>query len=286
MDGSQLSFKLSGDHLMFRNRQGFLEFSSIYLNALIALQNLVNLVNPNYVYHGEAICKLRHNQLLYKRTPKMFFVLFEVEDVRDGSFLNYENKEKEAKRLGIEVTPLLFRGNGPNDEKEISILLLKMEDGRIESILGGKPEGIVVKTYTGNKWPKLLKLVRDEFKEQQAATKDYGTKIKSVDELCEVLGKQYAVTARFHKAVQHLKESKTGLSNSKKDIGLLVKELDKDLMKEYKSDLSAALLGYFFTVIAGHARTGLTTWYGDMIEKDKDEEIQINDDGSKEHGAD
>ena len=75
------------------------------------------------MYHGEAVCKPRHNTVVYNRTPRNFFVLFEVEvleyylaltfkDSQNQSFLLYEEKLKEATRIGLEIPPCLFIGNG------------------------------------------------------------------------------------------------------------------------------------------------------------------------------
>ncbi len=58
------------------------------------------------------------------------------------------------------------------DEGELERILAEMEEGKIESLLGGKPEGIVVKNYThfngrdpNTSKPTMIKLVREEFKE-------------------------------------------------------------------------------------------------------------------------
>ena len=81
--------------------------------------------------------------------------------------------------------------------KVVSILD-DIEGGRLESFLGGTPEGIVIKNYgQGNKWPKLLKLVSSTFKEVHAMKKSSSTKIKSAEDFIEIFGKQYAVTARW-----------------------------------------------------------------------------------------
>jgi len=228
------------------------------------------MLNPNYIYHGECVSRPRHNQVSYQRTPKMFFILFEVENIETKSFLDYPNKSKEGERLGLEVSPILFQGNGQSDERQVHIILQKMEDGELESILGGQPEGLFIKNYSkNNKWPQLIKLVRETFKEEQGMKKDPSSRIQSAEDLCQMLGKQYDVLPRYHKAVQHLKESKKGLSNSMKDVGLLVKELDKDLLKEHQEDLAVALLGYFFPHIAKYSREGLTEWYSKELDRER-----------------
>jgi len=58
----------------------------------------------------------------YDRIPKLFFVLFDIEDMLKGTadnskeepvckYLNYDQKKKEADRLGLECPPLLLNGN-------------------------------------------------------------------------------------------------------------------------------------------------------------------------------
>lgn len=99
----------------------------------------------------------------------------------------------------------------------------------------------------------------------QASKKEWGTKINTPEELIEMIGSQFSTEARYRKAVQHVAESESGLSNTKKDLGPLVKELDKDLLKEYREDISAALMSYFFPKIAARAREGFNEWYEQEI---------------------
>jgi hypothetical protein len=136
MDGSQLSFMLSKEdknEVIYRNRTHFMSdkdpyHNNMFTNAILGTSALKGILNPNYIYRGEAICKQRHNVLKYSRTARyggkspigyncllqrMYFVLFDVEDTSTKMFLSYEEKVKEGSRIGLEVSPRLFSGDGP-----------------------------------------------------------------------------------------------------------------------------------------------------------------------------
>jgi len=274
VDGSQLSFRVSNesDEIVFRNRNRFMSSKNppkdgVFTNAILAITLIKHNLNPQFIYRGEAVCKQKHNNLEYQRTPKKFFVLFDVEDAVNVSFLNYGEKVKEALRLGFEVSPKLFESSNPGDEAELPKIIEKMDNGEIKSFLGGIPEGIVVKNYSRTRStnvPLLLKLVRDEYKESAQMKKEV-SKVVTLDELCERLGRQYAVIPRFRKSVQHLEEQGDGLTSTNNDINLLVQELDADLLKEYRDDIASALLGFCLPKITNASREGFVEWYKELL---------------------
>lgn len=77
-------------------------------------------------------------------------------------------------------------------------IIQMMEEGKIVSLLGGKPEGVVIKTYSGNtfKGLKMLKCVRQEFKEANVSSKPLD-KVTNEEQLIQAIGQQWNVIPRF-----------------------------------------------------------------------------------------
>jgi len=142
------------------------------------------------------------------------------------------------------------------DEVKLMEIIQLMEDGKIVSLLGGKPEGVVIKNYTQCTpigFPATVKLVRDEFKERSQSSREPEEKVETLDQLGKVLGQMYCTTGRFQKAVQHLKERNI-LQGNLTDLKMITSELDSDLWKEAKEDITTAMMGYLFSKIASNAR--------------------------------
>jgi hypothetical protein len=94
-------------------------------------------------------------------------------------------------------------------------------------MLGGSCEGIVIKPVEFLAVPETakrmaVKLVREEYKESQV--KSWKRDNPSQSDILTQIGEQYAVEARFRKAIQHLDEAGT-LERDVRDIGPLMKEL-------------------------------------------------------------
>ena len=122
IDGSQLSFCLDENNKItfFNKGKTFSKHSTVFRNATYALSILENQLNPNYSYHGEAICNVRHNVVTYQRTPRYYFVLFDVREQNTKKYLPIELKEKEAKRLNLEFVQILFHYIPPVNIKTIN----------------------------------------------------------------------------------------------------------------------------------------------------------------------
>jgi len=291
MDGSQLSFRLNPEskQIIFRTRNSFIHEVDPFGNKQLAAAILAItapeikvLLNPNFIYRGEAIVKPRHNRIKYARCPRHYFVLFDVENCETHKFLSYDEKVAEALRINFETAPLLFKSDkGAADEPHVWTLLDQLDKGQINSLLGSapnnivKPEGIVIKNYNYIKEtsgvPGLLKLVREEF--QEAVHKKIDEADKKED-ITSVIGAQYAVEARYYKAVQRLRDRGDLKYEMKFDAPKIAHELDRDLFKECKDEIVHMLLAKFFPQIAIAAREDFNSWYkiklGEFKEDDAD----------------
>lgn len=267
IDGSQMSFLSRDGEIAFYNKRNRIEKDNgVFYRAIMMLSRdeFVQLLNSEYIYHGEAVCNIRHNVVVYGRTPKYYFVLYDIYDMKSGKYLSLEEKHKEASRIGIECTSVLYVNDDPNKHPNgvCEDLIQQIEDNKIQSCLGGTIEGVVLKHesfISGNKEIAVkLKYVTEKFKERHTLKQDKVTRLP--DAFLEWLGKSFSTTARFNKAYQHIIERQENINMDK-----LVRELDIDFDKEYKDEITAYLWAEFGPIIKKYAREGIGSWYKEKI---------------------
>lgn len=251
LDGSQLSFT---HDLRFSNRGRELTkpFGWMFDRAISALSTLQGKLKQGYAYHGECIVKPKHNVMHYGRVPRLFFVLFDVQDEK-GAWLSCDQVTEEAERLGLERAQVVARGTieafqppQPLDEFLNSI----------QSMLGGKEgcEGIVLKHAHFNKGhgkfvATKIKIVRDSFKEvhrkgNALAEKQQLTPEQALDQIMS----WYPVEPRWQKAKQRLRDQGkiTGLDeHAVKERGAIMDEARRDFQEEEEENLKRLLWAMF-----------------------------------------
>jgi hypothetical protein len=107
------------------------------------------------------------------------------------------------------------------------------------------------------------KYVSEKFKEKHD-NKAYGRK-KSKNNwfsFCE----SYKTEARWQKAVQHLRESGE-LLGEPKDIGALIKEVQRDIVEEELEIVMNALWKFFQRDLMSTVTKGLPEWYKEQLAK-------------------
>src|SRR5258708_7645146 len=153
IDGSQFSFGLiettdlersyGANSFALRVRSKGCEImvdapEKMFMKAVDAVKNLKEMPHPGWTYRCEYLRAPKHNTLAYDRTPNNYLIVFDIE-VGECEFLEYDEKEAEASRLGLETVPLLAKGIMHNLEHFREFLIEN-------SILGGqKIEGVVIK---------------------------------------------------------------------------------------------------------------------------------------------
>ncbi|MEA3421003.1 MAG: hypothetical protein U9Q97_04940, partial [Acidobacteriota bacterium] len=177
-------------------------------------------------------------------------------------------KQEEAQKINLECVPLLYEGN-VKDFTELKAFLNRI------SILGGtKIEGMVIKNYnlyTADKKYMKGKYVSEAFKEtHQKNWKVDGTKKEIVQEI--IMGLR--TEARWDKAIQHLKE-RDELTDSLKDIGPLLKEVQVDIEKEEEEAIKDALYKHFKKNILRGAIGGFPEYYKEKLAKQSFEEENV-----------
>ena len=263
VDGSQFSFKkISETEWEAKSKNCPLngDIPSLFKPAMDTMVGLMPQLKTGWNYRGEAICRPKHNTLCYDRVPKGGVILFDIDDGLENYFTR-EQKEEEARRLGLELVPVLHKGT----VKEF-IQLQELLD--TESTLGGcKIEGFVVKNYdkfTPDKKVMMGKFVSEAFKEKN--NKDWKNTNPGRNDILANLTAIYKHENRWVKAVQHLRDAGQ-LKGDPSDIGLLIKEVALDIQKEEVDNIKEKLFQWAWKHIAKGATNGLPEWYKEQLAK-------------------
>ncbi len=271
IDGSQLTMQNIGGDLKFFCRGKAVNGYNAAFGKSIEMLSFVHeygneTFSDKHIYHGESVCTCRHNAVNYNRTPRHYFICYDIFNVAEKRYLNLQEMETECKRIHIEMVPTLYVNDDPNVDpyKVAGELVEKIEDGKLDSILGGTPEGVVIKHHElFNSKGKIVstkhKLVSEKFKENRLQ-KMGEKKLKSPEDFIVELGRDFATEARFQKAYQHLSEESKLTGESGKDYPLLLAELNADFDKEYKNLIMRYLWSEFSPIIKKEARGGFTEW--------------------------
>lgn len=255
VDGSQLSFGLVDGQLVIRskNKQVHPECPDMFGAAVAALEARAHMLKPGWVYRGEYLSKPRHNVLSYDRVPKGHVALFDAYNTDTHEEMDPAwGLPQVAEALSLEAVPCLHCG--PITEEEVRNL------AKGDSFLGGPREGIVVKRYDLRdpdkpNTPLKAKIVTAMFKEKMT-----GRVQVSKGTVVEQVAAQFAVEARYRKAIQRLKEDGT-FRDGVQDIGPAMKVLNEDLDAEYAEEIARALYLGLRKEITRRANAGFVDWY-------------------------
>lgn len=259
-DGSQFSFGFVDGQLQFRSHHCKVNPASAGMFQPIVnyVKSIEPLLTAGWIYRGEFLSKPKHNVLEYSRIPKNFFILFDI-DKGIENFVNYNTKKFEAERLGFETAPMICDVSQTVSLANFDNLL------QTESILGGvSVEGIVIKNYHrfGIDGHCLMgKYVSEKFKEQMKQgpkTNNKGT--------IETIVAQYKTEAHWNKAIQHLREQGL-LTDEPKDIGILLKEINRDLIEECEFEIKEQMFNYFLKEIKRGIAKGFPEYYKRLLAK-------------------
>lgn len=260
MDGSQFSFGVFDGHLRMKSKNqeinpGF--EPPLFAEACETVKALAarGQLTDGWTYRSEAICKPKHNVNTYARIPVGGLVVYDINTAHDD-YMPVLDKQKEARRLGLEVVPVMHRGR--LDLERFKELL------NLESFLGGcKIEGVVIKPYNYDLYgtdKKVLmgKFVGEEFKELHR--EEWGAANPKGKDIVQLIAEGLRAEARWHKAVQGLKEAGTH-EGTPRDIGPLLKAVSDDLDKEVTEEVKDLLFKHFWKDIKRSAMRGIPEWY-------------------------
>lgn len=273
LDGSAVAFGVIDGKLHIRSKSREIDIDNP--DKMFALgvgiikdRYAAGLLVEGYIYYGEYLRDRRHNVLMYARAPVGQIALYGLTGM-DGVAHSYELIKNQADYLSLDVVELLFKGQ-TGDQDTLASLLTQ------SSALGGAQiEGIVVKNY--NKAHLMMgKYVNEKFKEISGGTR--GPKILGQTRF-ESYKATFKTTARWHKAVQHLRDQGL-LQDSPKDIGALLKELNLDITAEESYNIKEWLWDEFGKQILKAAGEGFPQWYKEQLLKQSTDEIGADLGGS------
>lgn len=257
VDGSQLSFGLIDGELKIRSKGREFDINAcddMFKRACDSVLSIKDMLHPNWTYRGEYLSKPKHNSLCYDRVPVKNIILFDVNTDQEA-YIDYVAKTEEGHRIGLEIVPTLFYGKVENVEQIRELL------NRVSVLGGSKIEGMVIKNYnrfTHQKKAMFGKYVTEEFKEIHS--KEWKNSNPTQGDIILKLVEEYKTPARWNKAIQHLKENGQ-LTDSPQDIGPLMGEISKDVLKECEDEIKEKLFAYAWKHISRNLTRGFPEYY-------------------------
>lgn len=209
-------------------------------------------------FYGEAMCGKRHHKLTYDRVPDGHLVLFDVilgdRAARSGDIVSW------ARRLGVEPVERLLYG---------SVTPLHLDDLlKTPSMLGGMLEGVVIKNRANGV---MAKYVAPAFREI-VGVKPRPNKFGEWPAFITALTEAVSNPARWEKALAHLRESGS-LTDSAKDIGPIVREVQRDILEECESFIKDELYQKASPIIVRESARPIAPWYKDRLTKEVTDQI-------------
>lgn len=274
IDGSQFSFGIIDGELVMRSK-GAQIFppveDKLFKAAAEYIQAIKDRLEPGVCYRGEVLWREKHNEIEYGRIPKHSLILFDI-DAGEQNYLSAEDKAIRAEALDLEIVPSLFRGKIDSIETLRGLLatISFLSEGEVRP----KVEGIVIKNYKRfgiDKKTLMGKWVREEFKETQKVSWRAGN--PTTGDVIEALGKKYRSEVRWKKAIYHLRDSGS-LMNSPQDIGVLIKEIQRDVEAEEATAIKDALFLYAMPKIRRISAAGFPEWYKEYLAESMFEEAK------------
>ncbi len=265
LDGSQFSFgafEQDGERVLRCRSKGaqlnIIAPEKMFISAVEVVKELP--LTPGWTYRAEYLAKPKHNALAYDRIPEKHLMIFDINTGHEA-YLSYADKAKEAARLGLEVMPLIHEGVIESAEQFRTMI------DRVSVLGGQKVEGVVVKNYNRfgpDKKVLMGKFVSEAFKEIHGAEWKAANPTKS--DVVVTIIESLRTPARWAKAIQHLREAGR-LTDSPKDIGLLIKEVQTDIEKECAELIAEMLTQWAMPQVRRGVVRGLPEWYKDELLK-------------------
>jgi len=289
IDGSQLSFQTDDGlkvHFYNRGNEKFPPYDPLFERSIKAIQTFVSKLQIGCIYHGEIICRPRHNVILYERVPRFNFIMFDFQNT-EHEYQSSRIMAEEANRIGFEHTQILWdNGTSLNDNNNLPItptqkideLMKAIEEGKLKSCLGGRPEGVVLKhpryvkeftTPDGEVKSKMaatkMKSVCKIFKEQHHVKKEKLPQLEPNDVINQIMS-WYPQEAWWRKAYQRLRDNEVihegdDKLQRDKDGAKISEEVRRDFLEENEEQLKELLFAAFSMDIAKGVSTGASQWY-------------------------
>lgn len=267
VDGSQFSFGVfieNGERVIRCRSKGCqlnVEYpEKMFAAAVETVKEIQDLLVQGWTYRGEYLARPKHNSLAYDRIPKKHIMIFDI-CMNEECYLAYGEKKILAERAGLECVPKIFEGKIESPDEILNFL-------DRESVLGGqKIEGFVVKNYhkiTEDKKTMMGKYVSEAFKEVH--NKEWKKTNASSNDIIQRLILDYKTPARWNKSIQRLRDVGK-LTDSPKDIGLLIKSCQEDILEECEHEIKDKLFNWAKGKILRGCVGGLPEHYKEYLLK-------------------
>lgn len=267
VDGSQFSFGLDAEGVLHCRSKGseinLAAPEKMFAAGVEYVKSIASLLHTNWTYRGEYLKSPHHNVLTYGRIPNNHIIIFDISEPGEN-YLQPQAKREEAARIGLECVPHFTTLACVTDPAIFRTFLDR------ESVLGGcKIEGIVIKPagydlFGLDKKVILAKFVSEEFKEVHNKTWDREHKTPGPNDILSLLKAKYSTVPRWQKAVQHLTEAGK-ITGDLADIGLLMKEVPEDVLRECEDQIKADLFDWMWPQLRRGLAAGLPEWYKDQL---------------------
>src|SRR5690349_17412375 len=113
VDGSFMAFGIINGELRMRSKGQQLfpgsPSSKMFEPGMDYVTSIADKLNEGWIYRGEYLLKPKHNSLAYSRIPANHIVIFDIE-YNMGSHFGEHFRGVEARQIGLEAVPVLFRG--------------------------------------------------------------------------------------------------------------------------------------------------------------------------------
>lgn len=260
IDGSQVGFGLDGEgKLCIRSKGAFIyrdgyvrQPDSLFKAAVEYVVSIKDRLHPETAYYGEVLSSKHHNTLTYGSVPRNNVVLYGI--CSKGHWLDdHELLTKEADALGFDSVPLLYSGviTSKSQLDEMMETISHYGETKIEGVVIKNYNQLAVSAYSSNCFGKF---VSERFKEANGAT--WSGKTSKIEDFYN----GFTNKARWEKTIQHLREDGK-LTDSPKDIGLVIETTLKDFETEQKESVKEQLWNVYIRGIKQHVVKGLPEWY-------------------------
>jgi hypothetical protein len=264
IDGSQFGFGVNEDgEVVMRSKGAVLtednhaDMFNKAVEYIMSIRKALQTIGNDVYFYAEYLQSPKHNTLKYAEVPTNHIIVFDA--VAQGRYATREELIKYVDFLGVDLIPELYRGKMTIEQVKDFLT--------IQSYLGGEVlEGIVIKNYTqtillgGQVFPLFTKYVREAFKERHSVE----WKIKQPKDNLQIWIEGFKSEARWQKAVIHLRE-KGLLTQSPKDIGLLIPEIKRDIIEEESENIKNYLYKCFIDDILRKATNRAPEWYKEQL---------------------
>lgn len=237
VDGSQFSFGDFDGELKCRSKGAQINVDcpdSMFSRGVDSVRSRQTLLRDGWTYRGEYLQKPKHNTLAYDRIPEGHVIIFDI-NPGEEVYLSYDEKKAEADRIGFECVPILHHGEVQSADELLSFL------DRLSVLGGQKIEGFVIKNYLQfgpDKKALFGKYVSEAFKEIHAG--EWKKSNPGHGDIVRGIIDGLKTPARWNKAIQHLWEAGQ-ITDTLRDIGPLLKEIQSDTIKECEDEIKEAL---------------------------------------------